>query len=139
MDINPYLTFDGTCAEALDFYAEVFGGQVEVIQRVKESPMATEMPAGAQDAVLHGRVRIGDRLIMASDDLQGRYEAPRGIYIQTAFDDLDKAKRVFSRLAKNGETVMDFAPTFWAHGFGMCRDRYGVPWMINCDVDAGAA
>ncbi len=136
MDLNPYLTFPGTCAEALEFYAEVFGGQVEAVQTVADSPMAGDMPPEAQSQVMHGRVRIGERLIMASDDLQGTYEAPRGLYIQTAFDDVEKASRVFSRLAKNGQVVMPFGPTFWAAGFGMCRDRYGVPWMVNCDAPA---
>ncbi len=134
MDLNPYLTFPGTCAEALNFYAEVFGGQVEAVQTVKDSPIAGDMPPEAQDMVMHSRVRIGERLIMASDDLQGTYEPPRGFSIQTAFDDVEKASRVFSRLAKHGDVVMPFGPTFWAAGFGMCRDRYGVPWMVNCDT-----
>ncbi|MDJ0826049.1 MAG: VOC family protein [Rhodobacter sp.] len=137
MDLNPYLTFPGTCEDALNFYAEVFGGQVEMLQKVKDSPMAAEMPAAAQDQVIHGRVRIGERLIMASDHLQGDYTPPAGMQVQTAFDDVEKASRVFSRLAKNGETVMAFGPTFWAAGFGMCRDRYGIPWMVNCDQPPG--
>ncbi len=139
MDLNPYLTFPGTCAEALEFYAEVFGGQVEALQTVSDSPIAGEMPPEAQTHVMHGRVRIGERLIMASDDIQGTYEVPRGFSIQTAFDDIEKASRIFSRLAKHGEVVMPFGPTFWAAGFGMCRDRYGVPWMVNCDAPADTA
>ena len=44
MQMNPYLTFAGTCAEAFDFYAEVFGGEVSFVQRVADSPMAGDFP-----------------------------------------------------------------------------------------------
>lgn len=134
MDLNPYLTFPGNCAEAMEFYAEVFGGSIEAMMRVADSPMAAEMPAEAQDKVMHARLRVGARAIMASDALTGEAEAPRGFSVQVGFDDPDKAARVFARLAKGGEATMPFAPTFWAAGFGMCRDRFGIPWMVNCDA-----
>lgn len=135
MTINPYLTFPDTTDEALTFYAEVFGGSIEAMQRVKDSPLAGDMPPEAQNKVLHARLRIGDGYLMASDALQGNYSRPEGVSLQHTFDDLDRAKRVFLRLAKNGEVVMPFEPTFWAAGFGLCRDRYGVSWMINCETD----
>lgn len=138
MDMNPYLTFPGTCLEAFEFYAEVFGGEVTFAQRVRDSPMAHDMPAEAQDMALHARVRIGDKILMGSDNVMGGETAISGVAIQTAFDDLDKARRVFNRLAKNGTVEMEFGPTFWAAGFGTCRDRFGVPWMVNCDAAAQA-
>jgi PhnB protein len=139
MDMNPYLTFPGTCLEAFEFYAEVFGGDVSHVQRVAESPMAGDFPPEAQDRVMHARVSIGDRLLMGSDNIMGGETEAKGFHIQTAFDDLDKAARVFARLARKGEVEMAFAPTFFATGFGMCRDRYGIPWMVNCDAPADGA
>ena len=137
MEMNPYLVFPGTCAEAFEFYAEVFGGEVGFVQQVKDSPMAGDMPAEAQDKVMHARVRIGANWLMGSDNVMGGETAISGIHIQTGFDDVEKARRVFKRLAKMGEVEMDFAPTFWAAGFGTCRDRFGVPWMVNCDQPVG--
>lgn len=130
MSLTPYLTFDGTCAEALGFYAEVFGGAAEIVQTVAQSPMADQFPEDSQDKVMHGEMRIGDRVIMGSDSLMGPYEAPAGFSIQVGFTDAERAKRVFDRLARHGEVRMPFAATFFSPGFGMCRDRYGIPWMI---------
>jgi len=134
MDITPHLTFPGNCEEAMAFYAEVFGGHVEFIQKTKDSPMAGKMGEGNEEKVLHARLRLGERTLMASDAMGLPYEPPRGIMVQTSFEDPEKARRVFHRLAKHGETVMEFAPTFWSAGFGMCRDRFGIPWMVNCDA-----
>lgn len=139
MRMNPYLTFPGTCAEAFEFYAEVFGGEVSFVQRVADSPMAGDFPPEAQDRIMHARVSIGDGLLMGSDNIMGGGTEVKGIQIQTAFDDLDKAARVFARLAKNGDVELAFAPTFFAAGFGMCRDRFGIPWMVNCEAPAPAA
>ncbi len=136
MDINPYLTFPGNCEEAMNFYAEVFGGHIEFIQKTKDSEMADKMGEGNEDKILHARLRVGDRILMASDAMGMAYELPRGFSVQTSFEDLERARRVFLRLAKHGEIIMDFAPTFWSSGFGMCRDRYGVPWMVNCESPA---
>ena len=134
MNMSPYLTFPGNCEEAMDFYAEVFGGNIKSIQRTKDSPMAGKMGEENEDKVLHAQLRINDSILMASDAIGMPYESPRGIMVQTAFDDLERARRVFQRLAKNGETIMKFKPTFWSIGFGMCRDRFGVPWIVNCDT-----
>lgn len=133
MSFNPYLTFDGNCADALNFYAEVFGGEAQITQTVAQSPMAGQFPEEVQEQVMHGQVRIDDRLLMGSDSLMGPYEAPAGFSIQMSFADAARAKRVFDRLARHGEERMPFAATFFSPGFGMCRDRFGVPWMIVAD------
>ena len=134
MDVTPYLTFDGNCEAACEFYAEVFGGDITALQRVRNSPVADQLPPEVQDKVLHASVGIGPRDIYASDALMGPYEPPRGIRISVSFPDRDRAIRIFKRLAKDGTTVMPFERTFWAEGFGMCTDRFGTPWMISCDV-----
>lgn len=133
MELCPYLQFDGTCAEAMTFYAEVFGGRCEV-QLVKDSAAAVEFPAEVQDQVLHARLDLGDVELMGSDGVGAPYEPVQGMSVMVGFDDFDKSKRIFDRLAKYGEVTMPFAPTFWAAGFGMCRDRFGIPWLVNCDV-----
>lgn len=134
MRVTPYLTFPGTTLEAFTFYAELFGGEIEFKETVRDSPMAADMPDAVQDLIMHARVRIGEGHIMASDDLQGSYKRPEGVTLQMSYSDIEKAKRVFSRLAKHGEIVMEFKSTFFAPGFGICRDRFDVLWMVNCDA-----
>ncbi len=137
MQMNPYLTFSGNCRAALQTYAELFGGDIIAMQTFGASPMGAEMPDAAKDMVMHAQLKIGDRLIMASDDPKGGTEI-RGFQMQTGFDTLAEARRVFDALAEGGVVTMPFDKTFWAAGFGMLRDRFGVPWMMNCDSDGDA-
>ncbi len=136
MDLVPYLSFPGTAAEAVAFYTELVGGSVEFLQTFGETPMAEHMPEAWQGKVMHARVRLGDKVLMASDAPPERYAKPQGVYLSLGFDNLDEARRVFGGLAEGGSVEMPFEPTFWARGFGMLTDRYGVPWMINCDNPA---
>lgn len=136
MNFNPYLNFNGNCAEAMAFYADVFGGEISFIQTFGESEMSAEMPPSMHDLTMHATLRIGDRIIMASDDPSGKYEPPRGFHVQVGFPDFAKAHGIFETLAEGGEVTMPFAKTFWTSGFGMLRDRFGIPWMVNCDDPA---
>lgn len=136
MQLHPYLTFPGTCAEAFSFYEEVFGGEVEHMAYFRDGKALDDTPPEMLDKVMHARLRIGERHLMGSDAMDEHYEQPRGIYVQMSISDIDRARRIFQRLAKNGTVKVPFEPTFWAAGFGICRDRYGTPWMINCDADS---
>jgi len=75
---------------------------------------------------------------LGSDNCFGGEAAISGVYIQVEFDDLDKARRIYARLAKNGTEDMAFGRTVWATGFGICRDRFGVLWIISCETDASS-
>lgn len=138
MAFVPYMTFNGNCAEALEFYAEVFGGEAQIVQKVAQSPMAEQFDDSQQGFVMHGQVQLGDRVIMGSDSLMGDYTPPSGFHIRMTYADHDRAKRVFDRLAKKGATRMEFATTHFSPGFGLCTDRYGVPWMVMCEGDTAA-
>ncbi len=70
---------------------------------------------------------------MASDAPPGHYAQPQGISVSIALNDRDKGERIFNALADGGTTTMPFQKTFWASGFGMCIDRFGIPWMVNCE------
>ena len=67
MDINIYLSFDGRCAEAFDFYARVLGGTIEAKHAWGESPDAGEMPPEEQGKIMHAQLRVGERVIMGAD------------------------------------------------------------------------
>ncbi|MDH3264629.1 MAG: VOC family protein [Paracoccaceae bacterium] len=135
MSFIPYLFFDDTCEEALNFYAEVFGGKVEGVMRYAELPPdAGEVPKGRETLVMNATLQVGEASLMASDSMEGGAGRPSGISLYKGFDDVERARRVFDRLAKDGEVTMPFEPTFWSKGFGRCRDRYGTDWMIGVDA-----
>ena len=137
MQVNPYLNFDGQCAEAFRFYAQVLGGTIEAMMTHGESPIAGEVPPGWHDRILHARLVVGDQVLLASDSPPEQYQKPQGLYVSLSIDKPADAQRIFDALAENGTVTMPFENTFWAGGgFGMLVDRVGTPWMINCEQSA---
>ncbi len=137
MHFNPYLSFDGSCAEAFRFYEQVFGGKIDGMFTFGESPMADQTPPELRDKVMHARLVVGDQAIMASDAPPGRYSKPQGLYVSIHVDKAADAQRIFNALAENGTVEMPFEKTFWAAGgFGMLVDRFGTPWMVNVESSA---
>jgi PhnB protein len=133
MEVSPYLTFNGTCEEALKFYEQTLGAQIETVFKNEGSPAAEHMPPDWGDKVLHARFKIGDTAVMASDAPPDHYSKPNGFSLSISLSDTAEGEKIFNRLAEGGSVRMPFAPTFWAKGFGMCVDRFGIPWMVNCE------
>jgi PhnB protein len=132
---TPYLTFDGTTTEAFAFYTKVLGAKIEFSQTFGESPMKDQIPAEYHDRVMHATLRLPDGPLMASDaGPWAPFDGPmRSCSLSLHYPDVDKARKVFDALAEGGSVGMPFAETFWAAGFGMLTDRFGVAWMVNCE------
>ena len=138
MQFHAYLNFDGRGTEAMRFYADLLGGDLEIMT-FGESPMADTTPEGWDDRVLHAALTVGDQMIMASDAPDGRYSRPAGTYVSVSVDSVDEGKRIFDGLAEDAEIEMPFQETFWSPGFGSLVDRWGTPWMVNCQPVAEGA
>jgi PhnB protein len=133
MKIDPYLNFDGQCAEAFEVYQRVLGGKIEAMMTHGASPMAGEVPAQWRDRILHARLVVGDRVIMGSDTPPESYVKPQGLFVSITVKTPAEADRVFAALADRGTVAMPIAKTFWSNRFGMLVDRFGTPWMVNCE------
>jgi PhnB protein len=133
MKLNPYLSFDGNCATAFRFYEKVLGGTIPMMMTYGESPMKDQTPPEFRDKVMHTRLISGDVVLMGSDAPHGRYEGAKGITVALGVDSAAEAERIFHALAEKGTIEMPIAETFWAIRFGMLRDQFGTPWMINCE------
>ena len=133
MQINPYIFFNGDCRQAFEFYAKVLDGRIEAMLIYAETPAGASVGEDWQDRIIHARLSVGERVIMASDAPPGNAsEKPAGFYVQLDFPTPEEAERVFIAFAEGGEVRMPFAPTFWARRFGMLVDRFHIPWMVNC-------
>jgi PhnB protein len=137
MQIEAYLTFNGNCEEALNFYAQALGGKAVDLMRYEGSPMDNkELPAGWKNKVMHSNFEAEGARFMASDAMPGSPAPQYGGFSMSVYIEKDKARaqKVFDALAKGGKVTMPFAPPFWGGTFGMLTDKFGVPWMVSCDV-----
>jgi PhnB protein len=131
MRVNPYLHFSGQCEEAFKFYERVLGGKIGAMITHAGTPAEQHTPKEWCDKIMHARLFVGDDVLMGSDAPPGHYQKPAGYSVALQIKDPVEGKRVFDALAENGTIVMPFAQTFWAAGFGMLVDRFGIPWMVN--------
>jgi PhnB protein len=137
MPTLPYIHFQGQCAEALAFYAQVFGGTGLQTMRYADGPGAPEAWK-ASDRIMHGQVTLFDGTLMASDYPPGvEGDAQRGFSVMQSAPDAATARAVFDRLAEGGTVIDPFKPTFFSPGFGMVRDRFGTAWIISAMPEGG--
>jgi PhnB protein len=133
MNLNPYLNFEGTCREAMEFYAKILGGKILTMMTFAEMPSDQPASPEVRDLVAHARLAIGDEVLMASDAPADRFEKPQGFYVTLSIKEPAEAERVYNALAEGGTVMMPIGETFWAQKFAMLKDRFGTPWMINCE------
>ncbi len=131
--LNAYISFDGNCAEAMQFYETVLDGKLEAMMKNSQSPMAGQLPPGSADLVMHARLVLDDGVLMAGDAMPGgsAYEGMKGFSLTLTYPDATQARDVFAKLSEGGKVTMPMEASFWADAFGMLVDRYGTPWIIN--------
>lgn len=134
MYLNPYLSFDGNCEAAFNFYEQTFGGETLAMMRFGDTPACGEVPADHNDKIMHARLKVEDSVLMGSDCIPGHpHESIKGCDIAIQVDDPAEAERIFNALSADGTIKMPLQETFWAARFGMLVDQFGVPWLINCE------
>lgn len=132
MQLNTYLAFNGNCEQALTFYADIFDANLELM-RFRNAPPCEGMDAPPPDYIMHGCVTIGGCSVMGTDAMMaGPFQPITGAHVVITVDDVDKAEELFAALSRDGKISMPMEKTFWAERYGICTDRFGTPWMINC-------
>jgi PhnB protein len=135
MQVNPYLFYNGNCEAAFKFYVRVLGGEIEAMLTHEGAPAGMPMPPDWSKKIMHAKISIDGEVIMASDAPPDHFHKPQGFSVSLQIEDPTDAERKFKALSEGGAVTMPFAKTFWAKGFGMCVDQFGIPWMINCPLE----
>jgi PhnB protein len=127
--LNPYISFENNARQAMEFYREVFGGTLRV---------NTFGEFGAQDSpdadkVMHSQLETDNGFtLMASDTPAGMQRNPGDtITISLSGDDADTLRGYWEQLSGGGTVTMPLEKQMWGDEFGMCVDRFGIPWMVN--------
>jgi len=137
MQIQPHLSFEGRCEEAVEFYKQALGAEVTTMARFKDIPgphPPGSIPPGGENKIMHASFRIGNSILMASDGSCTGKGSFQGIQLAIQVSDVATADRVFSSLSVGGQVKLPLTQTFWSPRFGMLTDKFGIEWMINVDT-----
>ncbi len=128
--IVPYLFFDGTCREAMNFYHDCLGGELKM-QTIGESPAAASQPPEAGWRIMHATLDKGDLALMASDMMFDSLDHGNSIHLTLVCDTMDEITAYFEALSREGKVISPLKTEFWGGTFGQLVDKYGFQWMLN--------
>jgi len=142
--VNVYLTFDGNCKEAFDFYKSVFGGEFPYVGKFGEMPPQEGMPPIPEkdkDKIMHISLPISKETIIMGSDTGGEWapalQQGNNFSISVNTDSKEEADRIFNELSVGGQVLMPMDKTFWDSYFGMFTDKFGINWMVGCEENKG--
>ena len=132
--MQAYLTFNGNCAEALAFYAQALDGKIIFSMTFGDSPMGAQTAEADKHKIMHATLEARGHQLMGSDSPpEWPFEGYKGFSLSVQAESVDEGKLLFDALSEGGQVTMPYGPQFWATGFGMLTDKFGVAWMVNCD------
>ena len=134
MSLSTYLTFNGNCREAFEFYRSVFGTEVVVLSTFAEAPEDMDVPDADRDKVMHVTLPIGSSVLMGSDKDPAGPPIVVGSNFSISVETKGRKESddVIGKLAAGGTVSMPMQETFWGSYFGLCTDQFGVNWMVSC-------
>lgn len=133
MQLITYVSFAGNCEEALNFYKEVLDGEILQISHMGDGQM--QVPEILKDKVMHARLRIGENVLYMSDTFDpSSIKQGNNISLSLEIEDTAKLEKLFKTLSEGGTVKMPLENTFWGARFGMFVDKFGIHWMMNCQL-----
>jgi PhnB protein len=131
MKCDVYLSFDGNCEEAMNFYKNAIGGEFTVVMRYADGPKEY-LVKGTEDKIMHMTLSFpnGGEL-KGSDVFHQKVEKGNAYHVSIGADSVEQGEEFFDKLNDGAEVTMPFGPVFWGGKFGSLKDKYGIQWMIS--------
>lgn len=131
--INSYLTFNGNCREAMNFYQECLGGEL-FIQPIGSSPMSEMLPSEMKDSILHATLTNGNVIIMGSDMVEEKgLVRGNAVSMMLNCSTETEIRETYDKLSSGGKATHPLENTFWNALFGDLTDKFGNRWILNFD------
>jgi PhnB protein len=133
--LNPYISFESNARQAMEYYRDVFGGEL----RMNTFGEFGQADSPEADKIMHAQLETDTGFtLMASDTPAGMQRNPGdNIAISLSGDDADALRGYWEKLSDGGNVTMPLEKQMWGDEFGMCVDRFGVPWMVNITQQQG--
>lgn len=129
-NIHPYINFNGNCEEALNFYQSCLGGEIKLLS-VKDSPAALQLPSEMHHHIMHGELKFGSMMIMASDIKDKTSTSGNVVSLFIHFTEEAELKKAFEALSIDGNVTLPLALQFWGATYGELTDKFGIKWRCN--------
>src|SRR5688572_22255971 len=140
--VNVYLTFNGNCEEAFNFYKSIFGGEFPYIGRYKDMPAAEggkTLSSEEGEKIMHVSLPISSETMLMGSDTGGEWAATyaqgNNFAVSINTDGKEEADLLFTELSKGGQVTMPMSTTFWGDYFGMLTDKFGINWMVSFNAN----
>lgn len=135
--LTPYLMFDGNCREAMNFYRDCLGGDLN-LKTIGESPMKDTMPAEKHEKIMHAALVKNGQMVLFASDLTGPEVLTHGNDITLCLNctSEEEIQTVFKNLSAGGKVTHELKKEFWGDTFGMLVDKFGLNWMFNYGPNA---
>ena len=134
MQSHPYLTFEGRCEEAIDFYRRALGAEVTMMMRFKEAPDQSQMQPNTGEKVMHAAFHVGTTQVLASDGHCAGKPSFQGFGLALNAKSDAEAEKLFTAVGKGGQVLQPLTKTFFASKFGMVSDKFGIMWMVMAEA-----
>ncbi|MGN6490517.1 MAG: VOC family protein [Agriterribacter sp.] len=139
--VNVYLTFNGNCEAAFNFYKSVFGGDFPYIGRFKDMPPGEEgktMSVEDGERIMHVSLPISKETMLMGSDTGGEWASTfiqgNNFSISVNTESREEADKIFDKLSAGGKVTMPMNNTFWNSYFGMLTDQFGINWMVSFEL-----
>jgi PhnB protein len=137
--VNTYLTFDGNCEKAFEFYKQIFETDFSYLSRFDKMPEDPKYPMTSveKNKIMHVSLPIGNTVLMGSDtggEWAKHYKTGNNFSVSVQTDSKQQADALFNALARNGQITVPIKATFWGSYFGMLIDQFGIQWMMSYDA-----
>ncbi len=132
--VNPYLSFNGTCEAAFNFYKSVFGGEFSEICRFKEIP-GEEIPESEKEKIMHVSLQLTEHVWLMGADASEAF-GPKTVFgdcvtITLCTSSEEETQRIYNALSADGKINMPLEKTFWADLYAVFTDKFGIAWALN--------
>lgn len=125
---NAYLFFDGNCREAMNFYQNIFGGD---LQMQTYGDIDKSCPDAMKDGIMHARLSGGDILLMGSDDPRSSTLGTGKTHLALGGTNDKKLRHIFDALSAGGKVGVKLEKQIWGDVYGDLVDKFDVHWMVN--------
>lgn len=134
--LNPYLTFNGNCKEAMLFYKSIFGGELSLMV-AGETPVASQLPEQFHSSILHSSLKTADFEIMATDMTPDEFNEGNTVIMCLVCKTEEEIYSLYEKLSAGGKAVRPLHKMFFGL-IGTLADQFGKTWLLELDQPAQA-